>query len=87
MNMSSASGVCAPSRGDVAQYAHGQTRTREGVTVDETLHHTQLTAYAAHLVLEEETQWLTQFEVHLLGETTHIVVALDDRTGDGRATR
>ena len=46
------------------------------------LGHTQLTTHTTHLVLEEPFQRLTQLQVHLFGQATHIVMALDDLAGD-----
>ena len=70
---------------DVAQDAHGQARSGEGMAGDEMLGHAQLASHAAHLVLEEPFQRLTQLQVHLLGQSAHIVVALDYLTGDVEA--
>ena len=42
--------------GDVAEDSHSQAGTREWVTLDEVFGHTQLAAYAAHFVLEEQAQ-------------------------------
>ena len=62
---------------DGTQDAHSQAGTGEGMACDEMLGHTQLASHAAHLVLEEPLEGLAQRQVHLLGQTTHIVVALD----------
>lgn len=68
--------------GDVAEDAHCQTRAREGMTLDKMVRHAELATHSAHLVLEEQTERFAQLEIHLLGQTAHIVVALDGRTGD-----
>ena len=68
--------------GDVAQDADGKARTGEGVTRDEVFGHLQLTAYATHFVLEQPLQGFAELEVHLLGQTAHVVVALDDLARD-----
>ena len=52
------------------------------MTVDEVLGHTQLTAYTANLVLEEPFQRFAELQMHLLGQTAHVMVALDDLTRD-----
>ena len=67
---------------DVTQDAHGKTRTREGVTVDEMFGHTHLATHTAHFVLEQPLEWFANLEVHLFGKTSHVVVTLDDLSGD-----
>src|SRR5690606_1175108 len=62
----------------LAEDAHAQARTWEGVAVDHVVGQAQLEADLAHLVLEQLTQRLDQLEVHLLGQTADVVVALDD---------
>ena len=52
------------------------------MTGDEMFGHAHLTTYATHLVLEQPLQGLAQLQVHLLGQSTHVVVALDDLTRD-----
>ena len=52
------------------------------MTGDEMLGHTQLAAHTAHLVLEQPLQRLAELQMHLLGQSTHIVVALDDLAGN-----
>ena len=63
---------------DVAQYAHGQAWSREGMALDKPFRHLQLVAHTAHLVLEEPLQGLAKLQVHLLGQSAHVVMALDD---------
>ena len=63
--------------GDVAQYAYGQSRSGERMAGDEMLRHAHLTAHAAHLVLKQPLQGLAELQVHLLGQSAHVVVALD----------
>ena len=46
------------------------------------LWHTQLATHTAHLVLEQPFQRLAQFQVHLFGQSTHIMMALDDHARD-----
>ena len=67
---------------DVAQDADGKSRSGEGMPGDEMLGHAQLTAHAAHLVLEEPLQGLAELQVHLLGQTAHVVMALDHLARD-----
>lgn len=50
------------------------------MTGDKMLRHAHLTAHAAHFVLEEPLQRLAKLEVHLFGQSAHVVVALDDLT-------
>ncbi len=68
--------------GDVTEDADGESGTWEGMTGDEVLGHTQLAAHTAHLVLEEPLQGLAELQVHLLGQSADVVVALDDFAGD-----
>ena len=44
----------------------------------------EFAAYAAHFVFEKESQRLNKPEVHLFRQSAHVVVALDDHTGDGK---
>jgi hypothetical protein len=44
----------------------------------------EFAAYAAHFVFEKESQRLNKPEVHLFGQSSHVVVALYDHTGDGK---
>ncbi len=71
--------------GDVAEYAHGQTGTREGMACYQVLRHAELTSYGAYLVLEEQTQGLAELEVHLFRQAAYVVVALDGGAGYGKA--
>ena len=68
--------------GDVAQYADGQSWSGERMAGDEMLGHAHLTAHAAHLVLEQPLQGLAELQVHLLGQSAHVVVALDHLARD-----
>ena len=36
--------------------------------------HPKLATYASHFILEEPTQWLAEFQLHLLGQPANIVV-------------
>ena len=47
----------------------------EGVTPDELVADAQLAAHATNFVLEEQAQGLYQLQVHLLGQTAHVVGA------------
>ena len=65
--------------GDLAQDADGKTGAGEGLAHDQILRQTQLAAQLTDLVLEEHAQGLDDLlEVHIVGQTAHIVVALDD---------
>ena len=52
------------------------------MALDKMLRHSELAAYGAYLILEEKTQRLTELKIHLLGQTTYVVMALDGRAGD-----
>ena len=52
------------------------------MTGDEVLRHAQLAPHTAHLVLEEPLQRLAELQVHLLGQSAYIVMALDDLTSN-----
>ena len=52
------------------------------MTGDEVLGHAQLTTHATYLVLEQPLQGLAQLQVHLLRQSSHVMVALDDLTRD-----
>ena len=52
---------------------------------DEVFGHPELASHAAHLVLEQPLQRLAELEVHLLGQSAHIMMALDDHPGDAEA--
>ena len=47
---------------------------------NEMLRHSELTTYAAHLVLEQPLQRFAELQVHLLGQSADVVMALDDLT-------
>ena len=49
---------------------------------NQVLGHAHRTPYAAHLVLEQPFQRLAELQVHLLGQTAHVVVALDNLARD-----
>ena len=68
--------------GDLSEDAHGQTWAGEGVARDEMLGHAHLAAYAAHLVLKQPLEGFAELKVHLLGQASYVVVALDDFAGD-----
>ena len=71
--------------GDVAEDAHGQSRPGERMTVDEMLGHLEFAADTAHLVLEEPAQRFAKAQVHLFGQSAHVVVTLDDFACDVEA--
>ena len=68
--------------GDVAKDAHCESGTGERVAIYEMLRHAEFAAHVAHFVFKEQTERLAEFEVHFLGEASHIVVAFDDGAGD-----
>jgi len=67
---------------DVAQDTYSQARTRERMTGNQVLRHTQLATYAAYFIFEQQTQRFAKFQVHLFRQTTYVVVTLDNGTGD-----
>ena len=52
------------------------------MTGDQMLRHSQLTTHTTHLVLKQPLQRFTELQVHLLGQTAHIMVTLDHLTRD-----
>ncbi len=62
-----------------AEDPHGETGTGERLAAHARLAQTELAAEPAHLVLEQLAQRLDELHVHPLGETAHVVVALDRR--------
>ena len=63
---------------DVAENAHGKTRSRERMARYQMLRHSELTTHAAHLVLEQQAQRLAKLQIHLFRQSAYIVMALDD---------
>ncbi len=68
--------------GNLAENAHCQTGTGEGVALDEVFGHAELAAHCADFVLEQQAERFAQFEVHALGEAADVVVALYDGAGN-----
>src|SRR6266511_873479 len=54
-------------------------RAGERLALHHVLGQAQLGADPAHLVLEQQAQWLDQLEIHVVGEAADVVVALDGR--------
>ena len=52
------------------------------MTRNEMFGHTELTAHTAYLVLEQPLQRFAELQVHLLGKSADIMVALDDLARD-----
>ena len=65
---------------DVSQDTDSKTWTWERMACDKVLGHAQLTANATYLVLEKPLERLAERQMHLLGQSTHVVVRLDDLT-------
>ena len=63
--------------GDLPQDADRQARAGEGMAADDLLRQAQGTPHLAHFVLEQLTQRFHQLELQILGQTAHVVVALD----------
>ena len=70
--------------GDVAEDAHAQAGAGEGMAADEAVGDAEGAANAPHFVLEQQAQRLHELEVHLFGQATDVVVALDGHAGDGQ---
>lgn len=68
--------------GDVAEDTHCKSGTGEGMTGDEAFWHSEFAAHGAHFVFEEQAQRFAEFQVHLLGQSAYVVVALDCGSGD-----
>ena len=64
--------------GDLAQDAHTEARARERVAVHHLGGQAEFEADAAHFVFEQLAQRLDQLQLHVLGQATDVVVALDD---------
>ena len=65
--------------GHLADDADGQAGAGEGLPPDQFLRQAEGFAQSAHFVLKEHAQGLDQFgEAQFLGQTAHVVVALDD---------
>lgn len=71
--------------GDVAKDSDAETRAREWVATEEVWRDVEGSSDAAYFIFEEEAERLDELEVHLLGKTADVVVALDfaRRTIDG----
>ena len=61
----------------IPQDADSQSRTGERMTGNQMFGHSQFASHAAYFVLEQPLQRFAQTEVHLLGQTAHVVMALD----------
>jgi hypothetical protein len=67
-------------RSDITEDTNAKTWTWEWMATNKVLRYTHIATNAANLVLEEELEWLAEFEVHLLRQTAYVVVRLDDLT-------
>ena len=67
--------------GDIANDADGEAWTRERLAPDHAFRHAELDAHLTHLVLEQQTEGLTELEVHVVWEAANVVVRLDLRGG------
>ena len=63
--------------GDLADDADTKSRTGERLTPDDLVGKTEFCTNLAHFVLEQRPQGLDEFEVHVVGKTTDVVMALD----------
>ena len=62
---------------DVAKDSDAETRTWERVATEEVWRNVEGGSDAAYFIFEEEAERLDELEVHLLGKTADVVVALD----------
>src|SRR5208283_126131 len=60
-----------------AQNANRQSRSRERLTLQNLLRHAKIAPNPPHLVLKQIFQWLNQLELHLLWQSTDVVMRLD----------
>src|SRR4029079_2367388 len=65
---------------DVADDPDREPWAGEGLTPDHALRKAELFADAAHLVLEEEPQWLDELHPHVGRKATDVVMRLDERS-------
>ena len=63
---------------DFTQNTHAQPGAREGMPMHHVPRQAQFHPQFAHFILEQFAQRLEEFELHVLGQTAHIVVRLDD---------
>src|SRR5206468_2774363 len=66
---------------DCSNDADGQAWTREGMAPYPFFRQAKCHAYLANLVFEEHAQRLNQFERHLCGQPSNVMVCLDARCG------
>ena len=69
-------------RSYITQDTHSQPRSGERMAGNQMIRHAQLASYAANFVLKQQTQRLAQLQMHFFGQSSHIVMALDNRSGD-----
>ena len=65
--------------GHLTDDAHAQAGSRKRLSPDDLVGQSQFEAQTTHLVLEQRAQRFDQTQRHVLGQATHVVVALDDR--------
>ena len=65
--------------GDLADDPDRQSRAGEGLAPHDLLGQAKLLPNGPHLVLEQIAQWLDELESHVVGQASHVVVALDPR--------
>src|SRR5690606_10280106 len=63
---------------DLSENAYAQSRPRERMAIHHLARQAQLDTELAHLVLEQLPERFEELQIHLLGKTAHVVVALDD---------
>ena len=63
---------------DFTQNTYPKTRTRKGVSVHHLGRQAEFDTDAPDFIFEKLAQRLNQLQIHVGGQTTHVVVALDD---------
>ena len=66
-------------RSNLSDNANAQSRARERLAGHNSAGQTELATHSTDLVLEQQTQRLYQRKFNVVGQTSHIVVALDIR--------
>src|SRR5271157_6533701 len=60
---------------DLSEDSHSQSRTGKGMSPEDHFRHTELRPQVSHLIFEKLSEGLDQLQVHLFGQTAHVMVA------------
>ena len=71
-------------RCDIAQDPDTQSGAGEGVAINQDAASCRAPVHLPHFILKEQPQRFAQFQVHLLGKTSHIVMAFDNGSSNGK---